>query len=301
MSRRYGIHFGYWGDAYAKQGPEACLRQAKAAGASCFEFFPTQAMFEGHAEELHTLRRTLDELDIEPLFTYGYPPDSDLTADDRASRVRGTEHLKRGIEALGRIGARTLGGILYANWPARYDGKVIEPDQKARDLARVVAGLREVAPAAADNGVTLCLEVVNRFEHYLMNTAAEGMAVVDAVGHANCKLLLDVFHMNIEEDDIPSAIERCAGYIGHFHLSQPNRRVPTDSIRMDWRAIGRALDAAGYGGCVVLEPFVVVGGEQGHNMRMWRNLEPDVSLDGRLSMARRGIAFIQEQLEGRKS
>lgn len=295
--RRYGIHFGYWGNMYQTLGPEECLRQCKMIGANAYEFFPTRGMFEGNVEQIRTLRDLLDELDVEPLFTYGFPEEWDMTSEDASMREKAVNYLADGIKALGALGARTLGGITYSHWPANYNRGIIEPDVKERGLERVIKCLRRVMPIARDNGVTLCLEIVNRFEHYLMNTAAEGMAVCDAVG-TDCKLLLDVFHMNIEEDDIPAAIRSAKGYIGHFHVSEPNRRVPYHTARIDWAAVGQALRDIEYDRCVVLEPFIIFGGEQGHNMRMWRNLEADCSLENRLEIAKKGIAYIRQQFEG---
>jgi len=91
---------------------------------------------------------------------------------------------------------------------------------------RAVEGVREAIKVAEDCGVVFCVEVVNRFEQFMMNTAAEGIAFAERVGSPNCKLLLDTFHMNIEEDSLRGSIVEAGSWLGHFHLGETNRRPP---------------------------------------------------------------------------
>ena len=221
-----------------------------------------------------------------------------MAGEDEANREKAVEHLKRIIESMGVLGATGIGGIVYSNWPADYSLQVIEPDDKKRRKDNCIAGLRKVMKTAEDNNVTVNLEIVNRFEHYLMNTAAEGIEVCKAVGSPNCKLLLDCFHMNIEEDSLPEAIRSARGYLGHFHVSEPNRKVPYHTDRIQWNEVGRALRDIGYDKAVIVESFYKFGGVQGHNMRMWRDLDPDLSLESRLKLARQGIEYIRGQFGG---
>lgn len=295
---KIGIHFGHWGSFYGQLGVRECLKQAQKAGADVLEFFPTEEMFALEKEKIRDLKKYMEELAIAPAFTFGYPAGWDMAGEDEVLREKATEHLKRVIEAMGMLGAGDIGGIVYSNWPADYSDHIIEPDEKKRKTENCVDSLRKVMKTAENNGVTVNLEIVNRFEHYLMNTAAEGMAVCKAVGSPNCKLLLDCFHMNIEEDNIPEAIRSAKGYIGHFHVSEPNRKVPYHSDRIPWREVGQALKDIGYDKAVIVESFYKAGGEQGHNMRMWRDLAEDLSLEGRLKLASEGIQYIREQFGG---
>ena len=129
------------------------------------------------------------------------------------------------------------------------------------------------------------------------NGVLEGLEFCKEIDSPNCKLLLDCFHMNIEEDDIEQSIEKAADHIGYFHVSEPNRKVPNTCAHINWKAIGKALKKTGYDGAVVLEPFYKFGGEQGHNMRMWRDLDKDLSMENRLRIAEQGIEYIKTQFE----
>jgi D-psicose/D-tagatose/L-ribulose 3-epimerase len=134
-----------------------------------------------------------------------------------------------------------------------------------------VKNVKRVGKIAADNGVDFCLEVLNRFEGYLLNTCAEAKAFVEEVDEPNVKIHLDTFHMNIEEDNMLDAIRLAGSRLGHFHVGENNRRVP-GSGTLPWQEIGRALKDIGYAGHVVMEPFVLMGGGVGNDIKVWRDL-----------------------------
>ena len=102
--------------------------------------------------------------------------------------------------------------------------------------------MKAVMKTAEDFGVTVNLEIVNRFEHYLINTVDEGLEFCKEIDSPNCKLLLDCFHMNIEEDDIEQSIEKAADHIGYFHVSEPNRKVPNTCAHINWKAIRKGSE-----------------------------------------------------------
>ena len=116
------------------------------------------------------------------------------------------------------------------------------------------------------------LEALNRFEGYLINTAQECIDYVRAVDRPNVKVMLDTFHMNIEEDSLTDAIRRSGKLLGHFHVGEANRRCPGPNGRFDWHAIGQALHDIGYTGDVVMEPFVRMGGQVSQDVALWRDL-----------------------------
>ena len=91
---------------------------------------------------------------------------------------------------------------------------------------RGIEGIAGIADFANDLGINLCMEVLNRFENHVLNTAAEGVAFVKEVGKPNVKVMLDTFHMNIEEDSIGGAIRTAGSLLGHLHTGECNRRVP---------------------------------------------------------------------------
>ena len=120
--------------------------------------------------------------------------------------------------------------------------------------ANAVSGIKEAAQAARAKGVSLAVEVVNRFESNLLTTAAQAMRFVDAVGEDNVGIHLDTFHMHIEEADSAAAIRTCGARLKYFHVNENHRGyIGTGSI--DFPAIFRALVDAQYAGPISFEAF----------------------------------------------
>ena len=113
----------------------------------------------------------------------------------------------------------------------------------------MVDALKECCEVADGSGVRLALEPLNRYETTLINTVDDGLALVEEVGAPNLGLLLDTFHMNIEEPSIEGSIATCGPHILHFHVADSNRWCP-GAGHLDFRSILSALQATGYGGWV---------------------------------------------------
>ena len=113
--------------------------------------------------------------------------------------------------------------------------------------------------------------MLNRFEQFLINDSYEAVAYMEQVNHPACRILLDTFHMNIEEDSFGDAIRRVGTYLSAFHLGEANRKMPGTG-RMPWAEIKTALDDIGFDGPMVMEPFVMPGGQVGRDIGVWRDM-----------------------------
>ena len=207
--------------------------------------------------------------------TGGYGPRKghDLAGTDPAQVEAAFRFYADMFRKMELAGIDRLGGALYSYWPAQCTPET----DKAADTDRSVARMQRLADLAADHGITLCMEALNRFEVYMINTADECLAYVRAVNRPNVKVMLDTFHMNIEEDSLTDAIRKSGPLLGHFHVGEANRRCPGPNGRFDWAAIGRALRSIGYAGGVVMEPFVRMGGQVGRDVSLWRDLSGGAS------------------------
>ncbi len=116
----------------------------------------------------------------------------------------------------------------------------------------MVAAVREIAPRAAQRNVHVAIELLNRYEAHLLNGVEEGLRFVREVGAANVGLLLDAYHMNIEEAHLPNAIESANGDLFLFHAADSNRQA-VGRGHIDFRAVADALRAIRYRGDVVFE------------------------------------------------
>ena len=211
----------------------------------------------------------------------------DLASEDAAKRKKGVAFLQDVARTMKHMDGTVMAGVNYSSWPR----KLLPGEDKRVLTDRAVEGVCEAIKAAEDCGVLFCVEVVNRFEQFMMNTAAEGIAFAERVGSPNCKIHLDTFHMNIEEDSIGGAIVEAGAWLGHFHLGEPNRRPPGRG-RMPWPEIFGALREINYQGALVMEPFLIPGGEVGRDIAVYRYLPGYDDLDGE---AARSVQFVRSE------
>ena len=288
---KYGIHYAYWQHEWKADLAAAC-RRASALGFDLLEISGGSLLDSGE-EELRALRRTADGLGMGVNACHGMSKDCDTGSADPAVRARGIDTAKRLFDRMALIGSSRLGGILYSYWPALdYTNAGAEP---ARTREYSLESMAVIADEAASRSIQLNLEVVNRYENFVFNDVDGALAYITELGRGNVKLLLDVFHMNIEEDDIGAAIRRAGAAVGHFHIGECNRRVPGKG-HMPWADIGAALRDIGYDGPVVMEPFVRSGGEVADAIRVWHDLtrpDSDARLDEDLKQA---LSFTRSML-----
>lgn len=237
-----GIVLMLWGDSVAA-ATEPLLSSVAAMGYHLVEL----PLFGAHEPDLADVGRRVAGAGLRCTINTALPPGLSLLERDKRAE---TVNFLAGIAAQARtLGAGLVCGPLLA--PVG-DLPAVTPGPRERESA--VAGLQAATERAADLGVTLALEPLNRFESAFPTTVAEGCALVDAVGAANLGLLLDTFHMNIEERDPAGAIRQAGLRLRHFHCSE-NDSGPVGSGHLDWRSIRQTLLAVGYRGDLVVESF----------------------------------------------
>ena len=155
-----------------------------------------------------------------------------------------------------------------------------------------MGALTRVAEQARASGVTLNLEVVNRFESNLLNTTAQGLAFISDTGMENIYLHLDTFHMNIEEPDPAQAIRSAGKRLGYFHIGESNRGY-LGSGTVDFSAVFDALVEIGYDDFITFESFSseVVDADLSITCGIWRNTWTD-----NVALARHARNYIEERL-----
>ncbi len=164
-----------------------------------------------------------------------------FTDPDEAIRRRAIERVKSHIALASRLDALIIVGLIR--------GVVKAGVTPLQAMDWLVQALVECAATAEGRNVSLVLEPINRYETSLINTAQQGLDLIQRVGAPNFGLLLDTFHMNIEEPDIQSSIAACGSHIFHFHVADSNRWHP-GAGHLDFRSILGSLEAIGYTGWV---------------------------------------------------
>lgn len=289
MNNPVGIYFAFWEKEWDADYAYY-IDKVKRLGFDVLEI-AAASLTEMSPQQRRSLAAAAREAGIALTYCIGLPSRYDVASADEQVRRDGIAYVGGLLDAIGEMGGGTLGGILYSCWPLGLAADM-EYKKRARELA--LQSVRELAGRAEDRGVDLCMEIVNRFEQCLLNTAEEGVAFVQEVDSPRVKLLLDTFHMNIEEDFIGDAIRRAAGRLGHFHIGECNRNTPGHG-HMPWDEIMGALKDIGYEGAIVMEPFIRPGGQVGKDIKVFRDLSGGADEAAMDALAAEALAFIRRK------
>lgn len=173
------------------------------------------------------------------------PKNVDLAHPDVSVRTEALDHYLRLLDLAVALGAPLIschGAV----------GRVRPLDSQEAEWGWFVEGVQQIAERAATRGLGVALELLNRYESHLLNTTAEGLRFIEAVGAPNVGLLLDAYHMNIEEPDLPGAVRAAGKHLLLFHVADSNRQG-VGRGHTDFAALMRALKAINYRGDLVLE------------------------------------------------
>jgi len=235
--------------------------------------------------DVSRINEALKENDLKATICGAFGPDRDASSDDRNIRAYAVKYLEACIDAARGLGAPFVAGPMYS---AVGKTRLLSPDERAKQWSLAVETLKPVADYAGQRGVQLAIEPLNRFETDFINTVEQGLDLVGRVGATNVGLLVDTFHMNIEEKDIPAAIRKAGSKVFHFHSCENDRGTP-GAGHVEWKEVVSALREINYQGPVVIEAFTTEITEIARAVSLWRPLAPSQD-----SLAQEGLRFLQK-------
>jgi D-psicose/D-tagatose/L-ribulose 3-epimerase len=216
-------------------------------------------------------------------------PDRDLTTTDRALTAETQDYLRQCIDIAAAVGSPAVGGPIYAPVARLWQ---LDPDERRRTIERLVEALRSVADHAGRQGVRLALEPLNRYETSLINTVEQAMDVIAGVDSPALGVLLDTFHLNIEEKDPAEATRMAAGHIAHVQACGTDRGTP-GADRFEWDRFADALAEASYAGPICIESFTAHNAAIARAASIWRPLAATQD-----ALAVDGLAFLRPLFQG---
>jgi D-psicose/D-tagatose/L-ribulose 3-epimerase len=234
--------------------------------------------------DIPAVRRILDAAKLERTTCSVLPREAHLVSPQPEVRAQGVEFLKKCIERSAELGARTMCGPIYSALGVMTGTRRTEEEWKW-----AVAGLQAAARRAEELGVSLCVEPLNRFETYFLNTLQDAARLVREVGAPNVRIHFDTFHSNIEEQHPADSLRSVGQLVGHVHISENDRGIPGTG-HVDWRGVLTALKETGYGGWVTIESFAQPEPELAAAAAIWRDVAPSGD-----ELARQGLKFIKAQ------
>ena len=288
---KLGIFMNFWEKNWDADHKKY-IRKAAKIGFDVLEF-QAQPLLEMSDDHIRELKKEADEVGIELTYSLGLDRRYDVSSLDENIRRGGVTYLQNIIRKMHVGGGTLLSGVSYAGWGTPDN----MGDSKKPFWDQSVKSMKEIIKVAEDCGVTYCVEAVNRFETCLINTAKEALMYVEETDSPNIGVLLDTYHMNIEEDNIGDAIRLVgADRLKSFHTGDNNRRAPGRG-HINWDEVFGALADIGYEGRIVSEPFVMQGGEVGRDIHVYRDLIENPSEEAIDNEAKYLLDFERSMLE----
>jgi len=273
---KYGVNTMVWTTSVTpRQAP--LLTRIKEWGFDGVELF----LSPDEPGDIPSVRKVLDDLGLERTTCSVLPPGSNPVSAQAEVRERGREFLKICVERTADLGAKLICGPIYAGLG------VMTGRRRTEDEWRwAVDNLQAAAQHAGPVGVTLCIEALNRFETYFLNTQQDAARLVQAVGAPNVKVHFDTFHANIEEQNPAASVRAIASQLGHVHISENDRGIPGTGHN-DWSGILSTLREVGYDGWLTIESFAQPEPDLAA-AAIWRDLAPSGD-----ELALQGLQFIK--------
>ena len=216
-----------------------------------------------------------NDLGVEITCTTGLSSDQDITSKDKEICKRGINALKNSLLLTKKMNSSLLSGVIFGPW-----GISKKPgDNKKEKLINSSESIKLICKELEDLKINLGIEPLNRYETDILNTTEEGLELCEKIDHPKVGLLLDTYHMNIEQKDICKTIILAKDKIYHFHIAENDRGIPgTGSL--NWDKIFQTLKLINYNKHVTLEMFIQAFVSTSKDLFTWRNIEksPEIAI-----------------------
>ncbi len=276
----YGGHALVWSGDWSEEGARKAISGAARAGYDYIEI----ALLDPWKVDVALTRDLLQEYQLRAHASLGLSAATDVSSSDPAVIAKGDELLRKATDVLHAIGGTELCGVLYSSL-AKYPGPASVENRR-----NSLQAMQRLADYAADKGININLEVVNRYETNIINTGLEGLAFLDEVDRPNAFLHLDTYHMNIEEDGMEKSVFAAKDRLGYVHIGESHRGyLGTGNVNFD--SFFAALKKIGFKGPITFESFSseVVDPNLSNTLCVWRNLWHDSD-----DLAKKALLFMKQ-------
>lgn len=222
---------------------------------------------------------------LKPLVCGAFGPSRDLTHQDESVHQNCLCYLRKCFELCNQLEADFLAGPMYS---AVGKARLLPPEERKREWDLAVKNLNKVCGMAQEHGLRIALEPLNRFESDLVNTAEDVMRLVSDINHDSAYVLLDSFHMTIEEKSILEAIKTVGDKLLHVQVSENHRGIPGTGLT-PWSELKQGLLETSYSGAISIESFTPEIKELAGAVCIWKTLA--ASQD---EFARQGLTFLNQ-------
>lgn len=288
LQNNIGLHYGYWLHDW-ECNLLKIIDKINKIGFTAIEI-DSDVMLARSNKKREKISKKIEKNNLSLNYCIGMKGKYDLSSNNLKVRKRGIEHVKEIIKMVNTMGSDTISGVCYGEWSPDFK----KAKNKEEYLKRSIDSVGEIVNFAERYNINNNLEPVNRYEQFMINTCREALNYIEEIDSPNFNVLLDTFHMNIEEDNMGKAIREAGEKLGYLHIGENNRKPPGEANTIDWDEVINALKEINYKGDIVMEPFINYGGEIGFDTRLWRNMdEESKSLEDRITDS---LNFIKDKL-----
>jgi D-psicose/D-tagatose/L-ribulose 3-epimerase len=282
---RFGINVLLWSDTLCDELLPV-VDEIKSLGYDIVEL----PGFEYDPKKYATWGRHLDDAGLERTVVTVCGPEANPISPDPLVRRKGVDWLRGALDCSKAVGAGLLVGPVHSAL-----GVFSGAGPTADEWKWGADSLRAAADHAADLGVTIALEYLNRFECYFLTCAADAVRFCREVDHPCCRMMYDTFHSHIEEKNIPAAIISARDYLVHVHISENDRSTPgAGNVR--WAETFDTLHEIGYDNTMVVEAFGLSLEKLVPTCKIWRRMyrtERQLAADA--------LKFMKEEVDRRRN
>jgi D-psicose/D-tagatose/L-ribulose 3-epimerase len=278
MKIRFGVNTLVWVLPFTERD----IYLIEKVGRFGFEVIELTPVNEFRRMEPDLIRDELERTGLEVTVSSVFTAEDDISSTDARIRQKGIDKLSEIIDWTVAVGGKIVCGPLYAELGRK---RPLSREERNAERGRTAESLKKIGEYAERKGAVIAIEPLNRFETDMINIAEQAFEMCERVDNPSVKMMLDTFHMNIEEKKIGDAIRSSAKHLVHVHTCANDRGTP-GSAHIPWDEVVGALRDIDYQGYGVIESFDE--GEVGAQTMIWRPLAP--SLD---SIAEDGLSFLK--------
>ncbi|KIT14917.1 sugar phosphate isomerase/epimerase family protein [Jannaschia aquimarina] len=273
----FGVHTSMWTMSWDRAGAERAVAAAVDHG---FDFIEIALLSPDNVDPAHS-RGLLQKAGLRAVCSLGLPQ---AVWPSRHGPEGAVAFLTNALDVAHAMGAEALSGVTFGGI-----GETTGAPPTAVELDNAARTLDAAAAHAAKLDMRFGIEPVNRYETHLLNTARQGVEMIERVGAPNLFLHLDTYHMNIEERGMALGILEAREHLAYIHLSESDRGTPgAGNVR--WDEVYGALAAIGFEGGLAMESFIDMPPEIAHGLAVWRPVA-----ESRDVVLERGLPFLRNK------
>ena len=277
----FGVSTWLWTSPFNTQSVEELFPKIAGMGFDAVEL----AVEDPSLIDAKKVKQGLKKYNLKPIICGAFGASRDLTHSDPSVHQNCFNYIESCLELCVALDASFLAGPMYS---AVGKARMLPPDLRKAEWDLAVKNLRVVCNMAESRGLKIALEPLNRFESDLVNTVYDVSRLIKDINHPAAKIMLDGFHMSIEERSVYDAILKAGDQLIHMQVSENYRGTPGTG-QTPWNDYRKALEEINYAGVVAIESFTTENKELAGAVCFWHPMA-----ESQDAFATDGLRFLKQ-------